>query len=143
MSESTPSSKPRPLSPHLQIYKPQLTSITSILHRVTGVGLTLGLAILTVILFSAANDAYSFEKITSFLGTPFGLVIVAGFVTAMCYHLCAGIRHLIFDTGAMMDLKSAYRAGYTVIIATIISSIVLMFMIYHAITQGFETCPIF
>lgn len=142
-SDQTAQKRPRPLSPHLLEYKQRLTGITSILHRITGVGLVIGLAILTVLLFSAANDAYSFEKITRFLATPFGLVIVTGFVAAMCYHLCAGIRHLIFDTGAMLDLKNAYRAGYTVIGGTIFLTIALMFMIHHAVTEGYDTCPIF
>lgn len=144
MSESTPSPKrPRPLSPHLLEYNQRLTGITSILHRITGVGLVIGLAVLTVLLFSAANDAFLFNKVTAFLATGFGMILLAGFVIAMCYHLCAGIRHLIFDTGAMMDLKNAYRAGYIVIGTTIFLSTTLMYMIHHAITKGYETCPIF
>lgn len=142
-SSSPADKRPRPLSPHLLEYNQRLTGLTSIMHRITGVGLVVGLAILTILLFSAANDAFLFNKVTAFLGTGFGMVMLAGFVIAMCYHLCAGIRHLIFDTGAMLDIKSAYRAGYTVLIATVLLSTTLMYMIHHAITKGYETCPIF
>lgn len=134
MSDSTSGKKrERPLSPHLQVYQPQLTSMTSIFHRVSGVGLVLGLAILSFALYFAANDPRSFNVMMNLLATPFGLIIITGFVAAMSYHFCSGIRHLIFDTGAMLDLKSAYAAGYAVITGAVALTLVVMAFICNAL----------
>lgn len=130
MSESLPSARrPRPLSPHLQIYSPQLTSLTSILHRVTGVLLTIGLVLVSVMVFYAANDPNTFEGITAFFASPFGLTVLTGFVAAACYHFCAGIRHLIWDTGALLDLKAAYAAGYLMLGCSALLTILIMICI--------------
>ncbi len=129
MTDSTPVKRPRPLSPHLQIYAPQMTMAWSILHRITGVGLVVGLAVLSAVIIFAATDARSFNQLMAFFATPFGLVIIAGFVVAKAYHFCAGIRHLIFDTGALLELKQAYAAGYAVLIGTVILTVAVMALI--------------
>jgi succinate dehydrogenase / fumarate reductase cytochrome b subunit len=105
----------RPLSPHLQIYRPQFTSITSILTRITGNALLVG-ALLVVWWFLAAASgpeyfAVADGVITSFLGD---LVMLLS-VWALWYHTLAGVRHLIWDTGRGFDLKQAEQLAYAVI----------------------------
>lgn len=120
----------KPLSPHLQIYAPQLTSITSILHRVSGIGNTVGLVLLSLILWGAANDSGLYFLITDFMTTPFGLVVLSGFAASFSYHLSTGIRHFIFDAGAMMDLKNSYRLGYATLALALILSVLIIAKIW-------------
>jgi succinate dehydrogenase / fumarate reductase cytochrome b subunit len=114
----------QPLSPHLGIYRWQLTSVLSILHRVTGIALAVG-AILLVSWIGAASDGpESFAKMQWFLGSPLGLILMFGWSIALFYHLCNGIRHLCWDTGRGLDLKSVYASGYIVLIATAVLTVV-------------------
>jgi succinate dehydrogenase / fumarate reductase cytochrome b subunit len=115
---------PRPLSPHLQIYRWQLTSVLSILHRSTGVALTIGTLLLVWWLVAAANGPDSFETVQSFLGSWLGLLLLFGWSVALFYHLCNGLRHLWWDTGRGLDLPSVYSSGWTVLIATAVLTIV-------------------
>ena len=109
----------RPLSPHLQIYKPQLTSILSILHRMTGVGLGAGTLLLTWWLVSAAYGPESFETSQAFIASWFGRLLLFGFTYSLFYHLCNGIRHLFWDAGWGFELKTAYTTGWLVVIASV------------------------
>ncbi|HWD58385.1 MAG TPA: succinate dehydrogenase, cytochrome b556 subunit [Stellaceae bacterium] len=111
-------SDPRPLSPHLQIYRWQLTSVMSILHRVTGVALAVGAILLVSWLGAAADGPAPFAKMRWFLGSPGGLILLFGWSVALFYHTCNGIRHLGWDTGRGLDLKSVYATGWTVVAAT-------------------------
>lgn len=111
-------SDPRPLSPHLQIYRWQLTSVLSILHRMTGIALAVGAVLLVSWFGSAADGPASFGKFQNFLGSPVGLIMLFGCSVALFYHLCNGIRHLWWDTGRGLDLKSVYASGWTVLAAT-------------------------
>jgi succinate dehydrogenase / fumarate reductase, cytochrome b subunit len=111
-------SDPRPLSPHLQIYRWQLTSVLSILHRITGMALVVGAVLLVSWFGSAADGAASFASFQGFLGSPIGLVMLFGCSVALFYHLCNGIRHLVWDTGRGLELKSVYASGWTVLVAT-------------------------
>lgn len=109
----------RPLSPHLQVYKPQLTSVLSILHRITGVGLGLGTLLLTWWLVAAAYGPDAFEVVQSFVASWFGRLVLFGFTYALFYHLCNGIRHLFWDAGWGFELKTAYASGWLVVIASL------------------------
>ncbi len=100
----------RPLSPHLQIYRWQLTSVLSILHRATGVVLSAGALLLVWWLVAAASGPDAFEGVQDFLGSWFGLLLLFGWSLSLFYHLCNGIRHLVWDTGHALDLKSTYLA---------------------------------
>lgn len=110
----------RPLSPHLQVYRPQLTSVLSITHRLTGVALAVGTLLLIYWLAAAAAGAEAFETAQSFIGSWFGQLLLFGWSLALFYHLCNGIRHLFWDIGAGLDLPTAYRSGYAVLIATVV-----------------------
>ena len=110
----------RPLSPHLQIYRPQLTSMLSIAHRGAGIALGVGAAFFAWWLLAAASgpDAYGIAQ--AFFGSVVGIVVLAGFTFALFYHLCNGIRHLFWDAGMGLELDQAYRSGWTVIAAAIV-----------------------
>jgi succinate dehydrogenase / fumarate reductase cytochrome b subunit len=111
-------SDPRPLSPHLQIYRWQLTSVLSILHRIMGIALAVGAILLVGWLGAAADGPGPYAKMQGFLGSWIGLLLLFGWSVALFYHLCNGIRHLWWDTGRGLDLKSVYASGWTVVIAT-------------------------
>jgi succinate dehydrogenase / fumarate reductase cytochrome b subunit len=108
----------RPLSPHLQVYRWQLTSVLSILHRATGVGLSLGTVLLVCWLVAAAQGPEAYAGMQGFLRTWLGLLLLFGWSVALFYHLCNGIRHLWWDTGHGLELKSVYAGGWTVLAAT-------------------------
>jgi succinate dehydrogenase / fumarate reductase cytochrome b subunit len=114
----------RPLSPHLQIYKPQLTSVLSITHRGTGVFLTLGALFLSCWLLSIANGPESFTALQQHIVAWYGQVLLYAWVFSLYYHLCNGIRHLIWDMGRGLDIKTTYLSGYIVVAASVLLTIV-------------------
>jgi len=89
----------RPISPHLQIYKPMLTMMMSIVHRITGAALYFGTLLLAWWLISAASGPNSYAKVQWFMGTIVGQVILFGYTWALIHHMFGGIRHFIWDTG--------------------------------------------
>lgn len=108
----------RPLSPHLQVYKPQLTSILSITHRATGIALVGGSLLLVIQLLSAASGPEAFACFQGFIGSWFGLLLLFGWSVSLFYHLANGIRHLVWDAGCGLELDAAYQSGKMVVIAT-------------------------
>ena len=110
----------RPLSPHLQIYRPQLTSVLSIAHRGAGIALGVGAAFFAWWLLAAASGPDAYGTAQAFFGSALGIVVLAGFSFALFYHLCNGIRHLFWDAGMGLELDQAYRSGWTVIAASIV-----------------------
>jgi succinate dehydrogenase / fumarate reductase cytochrome b subunit len=113
----------RPLSPHLQIYKPQISSATSIFHRITGVALGAGTLLLTLWLVCAASGDDAFSIIQAFLASWIGLIILFGFTVALFYHFCNGIRHLAWDAGKGFELPTMHNSGRLVFAATLILSV--------------------
>ena len=109
---------PRPLSPHLQIYRPQVTSVLSIAHRLTGVILAFAALLLTYWLASAAYGPESFARAQAVLESWFGRLVLFGFTFSLFYHLCNGIRHLGWDLGWGFDLVKLRLTGVLVIIAS-------------------------
>ena len=105
----------RPLSPHIQIYRWQLTMALSILHRAAGVALSLGAILLVWWLVAAASGPEAYDRVGSFLGSWIGCPLLLGWTAALFYHLCNGIRHLVWDTGHALDLESTYRGGWLVV----------------------------
>ncbi len=104
MSETTPTSNPRigadrPLSPHLQVYRPLFTMMMSIVHRITGVGLYFGTFLLAWWLFAAASGPDYFDWVQGFFGSWFGQLILFGFTWALLHHMLGGLRHFVWDTG--------------------------------------------
>jgi len=109
-----------PLSPHLQIYKPQLTSVMSILHRLTGVFLSLATLILVYWLMAAAEGPEAYQQARHLLSTWWGLSLLFAWTFALFYHLSNGIRHLFWDAGLGMDIKTVYTTGKLVWIASLV-----------------------
>lgn len=108
----------RPLSPHLEIYKPQLTMVLSITHRFTGVGLAVGTLFLTWWLIAAAMGPEAYRFTQSIYGSWFGTLVLFGFSVSLFYHLCNGIRHLFWDVGLGYEMETVYRSGWSVVAAT-------------------------
>ncbi len=108
----------RPLSPHLQVYRPQLTSILSIIHRGTGVMLAIGTIFLTFWLIAAAWGEGPFNFVQAFYGSWFGYLVLFGFSGCLFYHLCNGIRHLFWDVGLGFDMETVNRSGWVVLITS-------------------------
>lgn len=118
------SSNERPLSPHLQIYRPQLTSVMSISHRATGILLALGLIVLTYWLLAAAAGPGAFDTAQAVLGSWIGRVLLFFWSFAVFYHLCNGMRHLVWDTGHALDLDPVYTGGYLAVVAAILLTLI-------------------
>jgi succinate dehydrogenase / fumarate reductase, cytochrome b subunit len=105
----------RPISPHLQIYRWQLTSVLSILHRAAGVWMSIGAIVLVWWLVAAASSPEAFDAVSDFLNSWLGQLLLFGWSVALFYHLCNGIRHLVWDTGHGLDLKFTYLGGWFVL----------------------------
>jgi succinate dehydrogenase / fumarate reductase cytochrome b subunit len=109
----------RPLSPDLQIYRPQLTSVLSITHRLTGLALSIGSPLLVGWLLAAAAGPSAFAPLHGFLASWAGLVLLLGWTFSLFFHLCNGIRHLFWDAGYGFDLQTIYASGWTVVASSI------------------------
>ncbi len=120
----------RPLSPHLQIYKPQLTSILSILHRITGVGLCFGFIVLVGWLAALASGPESYNSFLACAHCILGQTVLFGLTVAFFYHLCCGIRHLLWDAGLYLELPEVYKTGRMVIAATGILTLLVWLKVY-------------
>lgn len=109
-----------PLSPHLQIYKKQLTSVLSITHRATGVFLSLGALLLSYWLMAVAAGPDQFARTSTHIQAWYGQILLFLFCLSFYYHLCNGIRHLFWDAGMGLELDSTYRSGYAVVIVSVL-----------------------
>jgi succinate dehydrogenase cytochrome b subunit len=109
----------RPLSPHLQVYRWQLTSVLSILHRASGLALSAGTILLVWWLAAAAEGPAAYAGMQGFLGSWIGLVLLFLWSLALYYHLCNGLRHLVWDTGHGLELPQVYRGGWAMLAATV------------------------
>ena len=115
----------KPLSPHLSVYRPQLTSVLSILHRTTGVVLAIGTLLVCYWLIAAASGPESYATAQALFGSWLGKLILMGWSWATLYHLCNGIRHLCWDLGFGFELKTAYWSGYSVVILSLLLTLTL------------------
>ena len=110
----------RPLSPHLTIYRPQLTSMTSILTRITGNALLLGALLMVWWFLAAATGPEYFATVD---------LIMVGSLWALWYHLLAGVRHLIWDNAMMLELERAEMLGWSVIAGSVVLTILTIIII--------------
>jgi succinate dehydrogenase / fumarate reductase cytochrome b subunit len=106
---------PRPLSPHIQIYRPQLTSVLSIANRVTGVALSLYAVVLVVWLVAAADGPHAYATVQVVIQSWVGQILLFGCTFSFFLHLCGGIRHLVWDAGYGFELSAIYASGWTVV----------------------------
>jgi succinate dehydrogenase / fumarate reductase cytochrome b subunit len=119
----------RPLSPHLQIYRIQLTSVTSILTRITGNALIVGIVLAVWWLLAAATSDPAFTMANAVATSWFGDLVFAGSAWAVWYHYLAGLRHLYFDAGRGLDIKTAERLGWGLIIGSVILTLVTILIV--------------
>ncbi|MCI0400407.1 MAG: succinate dehydrogenase, cytochrome b556 subunit [Gammaproteobacteria bacterium] len=118
----------RPLAPHLQVYRWQLTSVLSITHRATGMLLTLGTILLAYWLLAIAAGPGAFASAQALLGSWVGQVVLFLWTLALYYHLCNGIRHLFWDAGYGFEIKTVYASGMAVVLATGVLTVVTWVM---------------
>lgn len=112
--------RPRPRSPNIQIYRPQLTSILSIANRITGVILSLGAVGLVIWLTAAAMGPRAYGEVHSVIISLGGRIVLFGFTFAFFMHLCGGIRHLVWDAVQGFELRSIYISGWAVVAGSIV-----------------------
>ena len=120
----------RPLSPHLQVYRWQITNTLSILHRLTGVGLGIGTLALTWWLVAAAAGPEYYAMVVGWLTSWLGRLVMLGFTWALFYHLCNGIRHLFWDAGRGFELDTVNRTGWAVVVLSVVLTLVAWIAAY-------------
>lgn len=114
----------RPLSPHLQIYRPQLTSILSFAHRLTGLILGIYAAALVAWVTAAAVGPQAFAVVQIFVRSQFGKILLIACTFSLFLHLCGGIRHLMWDAGRGLELRSIYLSGWIVVaVSTLLTAL--------------------
>src|SRR5579875_1803545 len=101
----------RPLSPHLQVYRPQITSVLSIMHRFSGMAV------------AAASSPAAFARVQGFIASPIGWLLLFGWTAALYFHLLNGIRHLAWDLGCGFEKPEYHRSGWMVVIATAVLTV--------------------
>lgn len=107
----------RPISPHLQIYRLPITAIMSIMHRMSGMANIAGLLLVSSLFIGAAYGPEGYGRVAAVVFSWPGLVLLALFSLTTCYHLCNGIRHLVWDTGRALDLESLRKSAPLVLVA--------------------------
>ena len=112
--------KPRPLSPHLQVYRPQLTSVMSIMHRASGAVLATGSLLVALWLVALAAGAAVFNPVAHAMQHPLGQLVMFGYSLALVYHGLNGIRHLMWDLRVGLEIKQVYQSGYLVLGLTLL-----------------------
>ncbi len=130
-----PSTKPvvsRPLSPFMlgQYYRFQISSFLSITHRITGVGLALGTLFIAIWVMSAVAGSESYARFAWFAHTPIGLLLLLGWSWALMFHLCNGIRHLVWDVGYAFEKKSVDAGGIIVSVASVVLTAAIWIVAY-------------
>ncbi len=113
----------RPLSPHLQIYKVELPMLLSGLHRITGIALSVGSILLVAWIASAVYSAEVFAALSHFLGSFIGQLMLFGWTFSLVYHSVSGVRHLIWDTGRLLEVKQIHSSSKIVLAITIVLTV--------------------
>ena len=125
----------RPLSPHLQHYRLPLLAWLSMTHRITGVALSVGTLLVMYWLLALAAGPDAYERAQGVMTSGFGQLVLFGFTWALFYHLCNGIRHLVWDVGYNLDIEGAESSGKLVIICSILLTI-FSWIFGYALTGG-------
>jgi succinate dehydrogenase / fumarate reductase cytochrome b subunit len=113
----------RPLSPHLTIYRPQWTSMTSILVRITGNALIVAALLIVWWFVAAATGPEAFARADAVVTSWFGKLVMLGSIWAIWYHLLGGLRHLVWDSGRMLDVSKSEMAGQMMVVLSVILTI--------------------
>ena len=126
------SSTGRPLSPHIQIYRPQITSVLSILHRATGIFLCLGAVVFAWWVIALALGPEAYAAVRSALGSWLGRLLLLAWTFSFFYHLCNGVRHLFWDAGIGFELRTVHASGLAVVAASIALTLIAFGLAYAA-----------
>jgi len=126
---------PRPLSPHLGVYKFTYTMSLSILHRITGIANTVGFLLFSWWLMALAGGAESYARAMQLFSTPFVKLLLVGFTFAFVYHFCNGIRHMIWDTGRGLERAQARRSGALVFFGSLLLTALVVWLGCAALAQ--------
>jgi succinate dehydrogenase / fumarate reductase cytochrome b subunit len=118
----------RPLSPHLSIYRFQFTMLTSIMHRITGVGLAVAAALVVWWFLALATSEDYFKTADAVLNSVLGSIILIIALWGLSYHLCNGIRHLLWDIGKGLDLKTAYASAIGVFAGSAVITVLVVIL---------------
>jgi succinate dehydrogenase / fumarate reductase cytochrome b subunit len=116
---TTGAARARPLSPHLQIYKPMLTMMMSIVHRITGMALYFGTLLLAAWLIATAMGKTQFDFVNGLFGHPIGKLVLLGYTWALAHHMLGGMRHLIWDTGRGFQIWQINALSWLTIICSV------------------------
>ncbi len=119
----------RPLSPHLQIYRPQITSISSILTRITGNALIVGFLLGIWWLLAAASGPDYFDYVNGIATSWFGDLVFTGSLWALWYHYLAGLRHFYWDAGNGLEIETAEMLGWACVIGSVVLTIITLFLV--------------
>jgi len=125
----------RPLSPHLQVYRPQITSVLSILHRVSGAFLSLGIVVFTYWLTSLAAGPAAYAVATQRLGSWPGKLLLFCWLLAFSYHLLNGLRHLVWDMGKGFEIEQVERSGWAVLISSLLLAALLSVALFTTVSS--------
>lgn len=115
----------RPLSPHLQVYRPQLTSVLSIMNRLTGIATSVGTLMMVWWLAASAGSPSAFGHMQGFMGSWFGMLLLFGWTGALVYHFVASLRHLAWDAGFGFELPQVYASGWASVAATVVFTVLI------------------
>ena len=119
----------RPLSPHLQVYRIQMTAVSSILTRITGHALIAGVVLgVWWLLAAATSDAY-FAVADAVATSWFGDLVFTGSLWAVWYHYLAGLRHLVFDAGKALDVPTAEKLGWACVIGSVVLTVITILLV--------------
>jgi len=118
----------RPLSPHLQIYRPQITSVLSILNRITGVAMSLATILIVWWFLAAATGAAYYDVANGFLTSWFGILVMVGSLWAFWFHFFGGLRHLQWDSAKGMGMKTVRRTGIAAVVLSVVATLLCILL---------------
>lgn len=136
-ASSGPRARARPLSPHLQIYRPQINMVMSIWHRITGAALYFGSLLLAWWLFAAATSPAYFDFVNALFATWPGMLILVGYTWALIHHMLGGLRHFIWDTGQGFEIATVNLLSWATIVLSVLMTAGLWYFI--AVEKGWVT----
>lgn len=119
----------KPLSPHLQIYSPQLTSVLSILHRATGIVFTIALILVCFWLYALSEGQSSYNAFCTWMEQPFIKIVTYLILASVYYHLLNGIRYLMWSIGEGFELRTVYNSGWIVFVLALALTILTVFLV--------------
>ena len=121
----------RPLSPHLQVYRPAINMVMSIMHRITGAALYVGSLLLAWWLVSAAIGPEYFAKVNAIFNSTLGQIVLFGYTWALLHHMLGGVRHFIWDTGRGLDIDTVDLLSWGTIIGSILLTLLIWFSSWY------------